>query len=176
MKIMTKKAIAVFSVMAIFMTFIVAGCGDDNAMPYHSEIYDNAVEWVDSDFAKNNLIRNVYYYNDETGETMNTNDDSYPLLRTFTIKSSDECYKVFVENTENINADFDKQILIVYTFRDINHRKLELIAIELKNDILQIELKSESRHGVGDTSMPYQRWIVVKLDRLDFSSVEFTQK
>ena len=88
----------------------------------------------------------------------------------------EEYNKVFNNNVEDLNVDFNKQVLIVYTFRSTDHRNLKLISANLQDKILEITFETIFKSGTGDTSTPYQRWMVIKLDKVEIESVEFKQK
>lgn len=102
-----------------------------------------------------------------------SDDETYPESRTFIVENSEVYNRIFNNDIENFDVDFNKQMLIVYTFRAINHRNLKLISVNLQDAILRITFESISKSGIGDTCMPYQRWIVIKLDKIEVKSVEF---
>lgn len=164
--ILMKKAIICF--VTIFACLILTvGCNTYNAKLY------NADNWINNDFAEDNLIRNVYYSQSGSGENVLSDDETYPESRTFIVENSEVYNRIFNNDIENFDVDFNKQMLIVYTFRDINHRNLKLISVNLQDAILRITFESISKSGIGDTCMPYQRWIVIKLDKIEVKSVEF---
>ena len=81
-----------------------------------------------------------------------------------------------IENIDDFDIDFDTQMLVVYTFETIYHRNNNLVSLEADEDVLTITYKMEKKSGVGDASQPYQRWFVVRLDKLDVDSVVFVEK
>ena len=167
---MRKRIVCIFVFVAcLFATF---GC---SVGKYNATFFDDAENLINAEFAEKNLIGNVYYLNGDEGEYITT-DDSYPKNRTFVIRDTEQLKEILVSNAEELKVDFNKQMLIVYTYGALNRRKLELSDIKKNGDILQIFFKSETKTGVGDTCMPYQRWVVVKLNKSDFNLVEFKQK
>ena len=167
---MRKRIVCIFVFIAcLFATF---GC---SVRKYNATFFDDAENLINAEFAEKNLIGNVYYPNGDEGEYIKT-DDSYPKNRTFVIRDTERLKEISVSNAEELKVDFNKQMLIVYTYGALNRRKSELSDIKKNGDILQIFFKSETKTGVGDTCMPYQRWIVVKLNKSDFNSVEFKRK
>lgn len=158
----------IISLIITFMSLLfVTGC--DN-MPYNAKIY-HADNWIKSDFANDNLIRNTYYFSDDSDEEFHTEGEEYPLSRTFIVESDEERDKIFIEN--KVHADFNNQIVIVHTFRATNHREINLVSVRMQDNVLKITFESPSKSKVIDTCMPYQRWIVIKLDKVEFASVEF---
>jgi hypothetical protein len=137
-------------------------------------VFYDADNWINDEFANTNLIRNVYYSYDD--EIFFTEDEDYPLSKTYIVENIEEYDKIFLNNINELNIDFNKQMLIVYSFGAINHRELKLVSTDLQDKILKITFKSISKTGVGDTSMPYQRWIVIKQDKVEVASTEFYNK
>ncbi len=146
--------------LVLLMAFsIIAGC---SGIRYNAKLYDNAKEWINEEFISENLVGN--------------SESGLPQKRTFIIKSLEEFNKVFVKNIGEIEVDFSKQMLVVYTFRDINARNNKLVKLALDGDVLKITCEMEKRPGIDDSCEPYQRWFVVILDKLDVSSVIFERK
>lgn len=167
--VMKLKALSV--VIVCCLAFSLFGCSN---LSYNAKLY-NADTWINNDFADNNLIRNVYYSQSDSDEKFFSDDETYPESRTFIIENLKEYNKIF-NNIEDLNVDFDKQVLIVYTFRATDHRNLKLISVNLQDKILKITFETIFKSGTGDTSTPYQRWIVIKLDKVEMEAVEFKQK
>lgn len=166
-----KKIILCLTVVFMSSLFMM-GC---NHSSYNAKLYD-ASNWINNDFADNNLIRNVYYSQSDSDEKFFLDDETYPESRTFIIENLEEYNKIFNNNVEDLNVDFNKQVLIVYTFRSTDHRNLKLISANLQDKILEITFETIFKSGTGDTSTPYQRWMVIKLDKVEIESVEFKQK
>lgn len=137
------------------------GCVDNN---YNAELYDTAGEWINEDFAKNNLVR-----------TLGDPENDYPKSLVFIVDNQEDYNQIFNENAAPINVDFDKQMLVVYTFSTEYHRSNTIESIIVENDVLKITYQMEKKQGVGDASMPYQRWFVVKLEKLDVNSAVFEE-
>ena len=121
----------------------------------------------------NAKLYNIYYSQSGSGENVLSDDETYPESRTFIVENSEVYNRIFNNDIENFDVDFNKQMLIVYTFMAINHRNLKLISVNLQDAILRITFESVSKSGIGDTCIPYQRWIVIKLDKIEVKSVEF---
>lgn len=146
--------------LAAFMTAcMLAGCSN---IKYNAKLFDNAVEWVNEDFADNNLV-------DMEGATN-------PFDRTFIIMDQEEYNRIFVKNIDEFAIDFDSQMVVVYTFSTIYHRDNRLVDLDVEKSVLKITYKMQEKSGVGDASQPYQRWFVVILDKLNVNSVVFEEK
>ncbi len=153
------KITAFFTVLLIVLSSLSA-CGK---IKYNAELYDGASDWINEDFASGNLVRISPY-------------DDYPTSLNFIVTGEEEYNRIFKENIDELKVDFDKQMIIVYTFRTVSHRKAELYSLNIKDDALKITYKEEEKYGVGDASRPYQRWFAVKLDKATITSVLFEKK
>lgn len=134
-------------------------------------LYDNAAEWINTQFASENLTRGIHY-----DEQDFYTDETYPASRTFIVNNRERYDEIFIAGIQELDIDFDTQMLVVYTFTTVYHRNNRIKKTEVKNQVLTISYKMEEKFGVGDASMPYQRWFVVKLDALYITSVEFVEK
>lgn len=156
-----KKYKFLIFILAMFIVLCnMAACGK---VKYNAELYDDASDWINEDFASENLVRI-------------SPDDDYPTSLTFIVTGEEEYSRIFKENIDELKVDFDKQMIIVYTFRTVSHRKAELYSLNIKDDALKITYKEEEKYGVGDASRPYQRWFAVKLDKTIVSTVLFEKK
>ena len=160
------KKIGYTAVVFIIGLCFLVGC----SVKYNAVLYDNAVEWINTEFANENLTRGIHYEPDFY------TDETYPSERTFIVNNREKYDEIFISGLKELDIDFDMQMLVVYTFTTVYHRNNRIKKTEVKNQVLTISYKMEEKFGVGDASMPYQRWFVVKLDAVDISSVEFVEK
>lgn len=147
--------------LTLITTFgLLIGCSN---IKFNAQLFDSARDWIKEDFINDNLVDNL-------------EDSKYPTERAFIVKNEEEYDKIFKENADNCDINFDAQMLIVYTFITIYHRNNSLVSLEAVEDVLTITYKMEKKSGVGDASIPYQRWFVVRLDMLSVDSVVFVEK
>jgi len=162
-----------FAMVIVLVNFLfITGC---NNISYNAQLYDNINDYINEDFAKETIIRDVYYVNHDD-ITIIQHDDTVPSDRTFIVTDKESYDEMFNENIDYFDVNFTTQMLIIYTFRAINHRELNLTNISLQDSSLTVEYKSIQKNGIGDTSTPYQRWIAVKLDKINIMSISFKQK
>ncbi|MBQ8432319.1 MAG: hypothetical protein IJX28_05500 [Clostridia bacterium] len=159
---MSKTKTVALSMVLVLLLPLLAGCAGN---AYHAELYDLAVEWIDEEFAKEHPVR-VLGASEE--------DDPNPKFRTFLVDSQDEYNEIFKDGQPSV--DFNTQMLVIYTFSTEYHRENRITDLELADGVLRITYEMEKKYGVGDASMPYQRWFVVKLDKLEVSSVVFEER
>lgn len=146
--------------------------------PYNAELINgDATELIDEGFYHENYTCDAYYLID--GEYVRLNDPSYPKERIFVITSSEEYDAIFSENA-NINVDFSKEMLIVYTFTAQYTREIRINGISIKDNECTLSLKMIKPFTffwlIGDHAMPYQRYVVVKMNKVDVKKVNVTLK
>lgn len=157
---MSKSKFLSLWLVAIATFGLLTGCSN---IKYNTQLFDSAIDWIKEDFINDNLVDNL-------------EDSKYPTERVFIIKSQEEYDKIFKENVDTCDINFDSQMLVVYIFITIYHRNNSLVSLEAVEDALTITYKMEKKSGVGDASIPYQRWFVVRLDMLSVDSVVFVEK
>ncbi len=154
--VVMKKLLSAFFILLACACVLFAGC----TVKYNAVLYDNAKEWIREDFRNGNPTEL---------------DESF-TERKFLVDSSEKYGEIFIEGVAELTVDFDKQMLIIYTFSDFNIRKNLLKSVDYENGDLKIRFIDEvpfSCAAIGDTCAPYQRWFVVKLDKLSVSSLTF---
>ena len=104
---MNKSKFAMLSLLLFMFLGICTGCSSNK---YNAVLYDSANEWIDGDFAKENLTGD---YGDEVN----------PSTRTFIIDSDEKYNEIFVDDLEELEIDFNEQMIIVHTFTTIYHRE-----------------------------------------------------
>lgn len=166
-----KQKLLICMVIMLVNFLFVTGC---NGIAYNAQIYDNINDCINENFANDAVIRDVYYADGD--DVTIIHDDTVPIDRTFIVTNEKLYNEIFIDNINSLDVNFANQMLVVYTFRAINHRELNLTNIILQESSLTIEYKSIKKNGTGDTSTPYQRWIAVKLDKISIESISFKQK
>ena len=101
-------------------------------------------------------------------------DKTSPQKRTFIVTDQamlDEMFKDF-----GYQIDFETQMLIVYFYTDLYMRPQILTRVNLEGRILSINFRTErgklSDPWHHDATEPYQRLLVVRLDKLSIDNVE----
>lgn len=148
----------------LFVQLLLCNLMGCSSNMYNVELFDDAVGWIREDFIQNNLTSGAFYNDVQIS-------DSYPDSRVFLIRSSEEGLKCLNRNFD-IEVDYEQEMLIVYTWTTEYHRDYKIEKIEVTKDTLYVNCKLEPAGiGVGDASMPFQRWLIIKLDLLPISSV-----
>lgn len=158
-----RKKLIILRVLVIMSLGLYAGCGN-NKMPYNAVLYDDAFDWINADFKDANITSGLVA-NDEHLQ------ESYLWL---IISQADFIDKT---NEPHVNVDFDKQIVVIYTFTTVYAtRKYNLHNLSVNEDVLTVEYKIEKNKGiVGNATQPKQRWFIVILDKIDVQSVNFIE-
>ena len=157
---MIKSKFISLGLVLIMIFSLLTGCSN---IKYNAQLFDSATDWIKEDFINDNIV----------GYSEN---GTYPTERVFIVKNQEEYDEIFNESIDDFGIDFDTQMLVVYTFETIYHRNNNLVSLEVDEDVLTITYKMEKKSGVGDASQPYQRWFVVRLEKLDVDSVVFVEK
>lgn len=162
----------IFIILSLCLTF-VCGCNKYNAV-----LYSHAEKWISEDFLEKNRVK-AYYPNKDyiEGESDPWEEILYdkesPDSRTFVITNQYEFAKIFTKYDSTV--DFNRQIVILYIFGDVYPaRDYFFNKLTLKEQSLKIYYRLENRKG-DDATMPYQRCLMVKLDKLDIVAVNFEE-
>ena len=148
-----RKLFAALLVLSI-LSQLFAGCAKEDV-----HFWDNAKGWLTQAFKKDNIV--------VLG--------SEPHSRTIIIDTQEEYERAFEADTSAPTADFSKQMIVLYTFVDINRRKNILTDVDVENGVLKFVCEDVPPKGsnYGDTCTPYQRWYLVRLNKVDVQTVEF---
>ena len=149
---------------------VSAGCSGN---AYHAELalLKRSVDlngYIREEFLEENRVFGAFYpigeAEDGTADYEQLTDESCPRERIFCIRSEEEFNGVFVLPPQELKADFQTQMLVVYTQACMYSRRKE-------GEELFILFGMEERRGVGDASMPAQIYLFVVLDAVDVTSI-----
>ena len=155
----------------------IAGCSGN---AYHAELalLKRSVDlngYIREDFLEENRVFGAFYpigeAEDGTADYEQLTDESYPRERIFCIRSEEEFNGVFVLPPQELKADFQTQMLVVYTQACMYSRPVEIKRVRKEGEELFILFGMEERRGVGDASMPAQIYLFVVMDALDVTSI-----
>ena len=156
---MKKRNILAACLALLILAQLLSGCSRG-----YTYFWGDTKEWFKKDFRKDNIVD----YGSE-----------YPTERTLVIDTQEEYDRAFVPDLE-LSVNFSKQMILVYTFVDINRRENILTDVRVENGVLKLTCEDIPPYpedvDYGDTCSPYQRWYVVILDKVDVDSVIFEQK
>ncbi len=155
-----------YTVSVAICLCVFAGCNYNEVKNlYNVVLYDNAVAWIDETFLRNNLTAGAYY------EDIPNPGTPLPNSRCFIVKSEAEYGEILKE--DSLIVDFETEMIIVYTFTIEYILPAKIKSINLVDGNLKIDYEIELIQGVGSACQPFQRWFVIKIDKLDVSSVTF---
>ena len=170
---MAKSKFISLGLVLIMIFSLLTGCSTNK---YNAVLYSNANEWIDETFLKDNRVK-AYYLNENYiyGESDPSDkyiyDTTTPSSRVFIVTDEDEYNRVF--SNSPLDIDFEQEIVILYIFSDVNPtRDYKLKKIEVNDEILTVKTELE-RKDVDDTTMPYQRCIVIKMNKVEINEVKF---
>lgn len=156
------------TLMGIVLSVSFVGCSAE--LPYHPEFYENAVSWIREDFQNENHVKGVEYgFDAEDAE-------QYPETRTFIVSDEAEYKRIFLDDIAELDVDLAEKTLIVYTFAAEYVLPAKIVTMYLNDDVLTVEYEIELIPETGSAVKPFQRWFILKLDKTDFSSVNFVER
>jgi hypothetical protein len=178
-----KKIIALILMALVATTFTACGNNDveinkgekityfnnDYVPPYNAVLYDSAVELINEDFKNENSIRVVGFI-DDAPETR------LPATRTFIVADSEHYEEIFVKEVEECKVDFDSEMLIVYTFGTEYILPAYILDMNLSGNELAIDYTIPQYLEAGSAGTPFQRWFVIKLNKLEITTAVFENK
>jgi len=154
---------------------IVSGCSSNKST---AKLYSNSKEWVLPSFLENNKVGGAFYKNPNYVEGQDELDEEYyydeesPASRTFIITDREKYNTVFVE--DSLKVDFEKEMVILYIFPDVYSREYQLEELSVNDQIVTVKYKLESSDK-KDATAPYQRCMVLKMEKSDVLSAEFIE-
>lgn len=152
---------------------LLIGCSNNR---YNAVLYSNATEWIDKTFLNDNKVK-AYYFNENYIDGQSDPNDKYiydeasPSSRVFIIDDESEYNRIF--SNFPLNIDFEHEMVILYIFSDVYPaREYKLKKIEVNGEVLTVKTELEQKN-VDDVAIPYQRCIVVKMNKVEINEVRF---
>jgi len=182
---MAKKLIVLgIALTMLFSLFTLAACVpeedekmscEDEKTPYNATFVSSEFSFK-SEFLEENRISGVSYknedWNPEDGNSCEYMlDETAPKFRTFIIKERDELDEVFAVFPE---INFEKNMVVMYLFRGFDgvNRHIKNIKISDKSLVIELNFVRVSS-GYNNLTEPKCISLIIKLDKLDVSEVEF---
>lgn len=164
---MVKKSVTLLIIFfALLLSF--SAC---TAVSYNAEFYKDAEVWLNEDFIAQNRTAFAFYGDDYSLQT----DGSLPKSRFFVIDDASKTEPVFNDSFD-LDIDFGSDMLVLYTFTSsANQSDTYLKSVKLSDGLLSIEYAYPVKCGIGDATMPFQHWFLVKMDKFEVNSIEFSE-
>ena len=124
----------VLLILALALTLTVVAVTLSSVIKNKAVIYDNEAEWIREEFYEKNRVYGAMY----DRETLR--DESYPKTRTFIVRTQEEFDKMFIDEN-HIEVDFEKEMLLVYTYKATYTRKIDVKKLKDEDGVLKVELK-----------------------------------
>ncbi len=163
-------------IFACVLCFFIIGCKNT----YGAVMYSQSTEWIKESFLKDNRVYGAFYKNEnydpnsENSEPKYVRDTISPKNRTFIIDNLDEFNNIFKPDT--LELDFDKESIYLYIFSDVYGSRIYSIDnISLNDEKVCISYKLEDKN-IGDATMPYQRCLIVVMQKNSAKEAEFIEK
>lgn len=168
---MKKYKFLMFILTIPIILYSIAGCQKNK---YNAKIYNSAENLFLNSFLEENKVKGAYYKNPDYPDDADKKyyyDETSPACRTFIVNNLDD-YSLFFAGDE-LGVNFDKEMVLIYIFADIYPNRNYIINNILKEgEKVKIYLKLE-KNNKKDATAPYQRVLIVKMEKLDISEAEF---
>ena len=177
-----KKFALFLLVCALLFSFV-------SCVRYHAEAEDVAVFYYEDRSKKTyvgqGLTKQSVFQESFLSETMVSGEwnrdagisdpGALPSSRTILIDDQAEFDAAFVKCPFDI--DLETEMIVVYTLTFINRRETKIKNVSFSDGTLSLELTNKrAKWGAKDTCMPYQRYVIIKLDKLDVDEVKVDYK
>ena len=175
-----KKSIPFLLICVLLFAFV-------SCVRYHAEAVDVAVfyyekqgkkTYVGQGLSEQNVFQESFLSETTVSGEWNVyaeiNDpDALPSSRTILIDNQEDFDATFTDCP--VEVDFNSEMIVVYTMTSLNRRETKVKKTKIDDGVLSVELynKHPEKRG-GDTCIPYQRYVIVKLDKLDVTEVKVT--
>lgn len=168
---MKKYKFLMFILTIPIILYSIAGCQKNK---YNAKIYNSAENLFLNSFLEENKVKGAYYKNPDYPDDADKKyyyDETSPACRTFIVNNPDD-YSLFFAGDE-LGVNFDKEMVLIYIFADIYPNRNYIINNILKEgEKVKIYLELE-KNNKKDATAPYQRVLIVKMEKLDISEAEF---
>ncbi|MBP5428403.1 MAG: hypothetical protein J6Z04_03855 [Clostridia bacterium] len=173
-----KKILSFFLLFAAL--FLLASCNKlhatacDVAVFYNEDRSKNT--YVGKSLSDQSVFRESFLsettVSGEWNEYAEINDpDALPSSRTILIDNQEDFDAAFADCP--VEVDFDDEMIVVYTTTSVNRRETKVKGTKIDDGVLSVELYNRRpKNRGGDTCLPYQRYVIVKLDRRDVTEVK----
>lgn len=160
-----------FILTMMMLTIFLTSCSKNN----NNIVIDNNIkQYLKESFLEENKVSAVFYPNSEGNVQEYLEEGATSLTHIF--NSQDEFNEILdfskIINDFNNTIDFENKTVIIHIFGDVSPRDYLYKSDKLKNETLTINLKLEKiSPKVADSTMPYQRVILIVLNKIDFNEV-----
>jgi hypothetical protein len=160
---MIKKKYFVLTIM-ILVLFFLTGCAKTK---YNVKI-------VDGDYTfKEGVLDNYLPYgafDDKSNSYIN--DRSTPEDFTLVIKNQNQLNELFT-NFPTVN--FEKEMIIVYIYTGIYNAEKKITDVEYEEKELSIEFGYKLKMGTGSATIPMQRTLIIKMNKIDAYEIDIDE-
>ena len=160
MKLLKKVLLVLVLLLSISL---LSGCAF-NVIRYDVEIIDNGYQFNDG-FLQDHLTYGSY--NNETQDYIS--NKSTPEEYTFVIKNNEEKNKIF---TQLKDVDFEDEMIIVYIYTGIYDAERRITDVEIDEGELSIDFDYKLKIVTGSASIPQQRVLIIKMNRVNVYNVD----
>ena len=167
-----KRVFSILLAVSFLLTF--SACGNQNvATAYdvaitHNETVDTNVDAFQESFLSASIVQGDWCISSDSSDA-----ESFPETRTILVDNQEDFDATFANCPIDVNLD--SEMIVIYTASSNNRRETKVKKAFVSDGTLTIELYSKHpKNGGKDTCTPYQRYVIVKLDKASVNQVEVT--
>lgn len=170
---MKRYKITAVCIVLLIVLSVFPACGK---VRYNAKIYNMSEESFLSSFLEENKVKGAYYKNPDYAEGSDKYyyDETSPAYRTFIVNNLDDYSLAFAGDELGVNLD--KEMILIYIFADVNPcRNYLLNKVVIDGETAKVYFGLE-KSDKKDATAPYQRVLIVKMEKLDISEAEFIKQ
>lgn len=152
MKNVVKRSFLTIPLVSLLLT----SCG---TAKYGASFYDDVEEQLTAVF--------IDFHTDPSGEK------NLPTTQVYVV-DSDRLYDEVFKPDYKKDIDFEKQFIVLFSFRSIYKNEHYLSSIDLSDGVLKIECDyKKGSPGTGYACAPYDRWCYIQMDIVEYNTISF---
>ena len=140
---------------------------NESVIFWQAEIYGYVNDSISSEFAKNNKIKVAYEYDDPEIENA-------PETLTFIVNDKETFDEIFADAP--FEVDFEKETIFLYSVWSVLPASIKYSIDDISVDVkkISIDIHPVTRPDAVYGCQIFQRWIAVKMKKIDVTEVSFT--
>lgn len=146
------------AILLFIIALSISGCSN---VKFHGKLIDDVGQHIYETFANEHQV-NI------------TSSESDKPKKIFYVIDSDEKYDLVFNSDYKIDVNYEQQFLILCSFVSIYNLEHSLDKLDVSDNVLIIKCKANTSFGRNWVCAPYQRWCAIKMDVVEYSTIDFT--
>ena len=164
------KKISFLCALALLLALALSSCGQTEL---HAVLLNDNAKTVDGEAFAARYTPLTFTYPAFSG-SIEDKDNAFGYL----VLNTKEDYDAVFPAGAGFEADLTRETVVIYAFTAIYIRPMTLEKLTIKDGKLEVALKMQKNSGgaepIADATAPFQRYVVFKLDKAEFTGVSIT--